>query len=452
MGSFAKNLALLIFINLLWGFIPIPAIGLFSRYSLFTILVMRFLCAGILMFLVAFILALKSNKNNPQMKQEYKIGLRKYLEYMKSPNSKFFNKSQLFYLALLSMFGMTFQIIFFFLALNTLGAAVSMIGFPIGILLIAIYASISGEEDVTPFKILYIALLMVVIWIFYFVYAEQAKASGVEAGYSFFEFLYAPLYGIFLAIFYAGSEKDRYSQAELKVIRHNSNYKLIRMIFKVATIMIFTSVFTIPLVWILSFLPTSESVHTMALQFFADFPKYVSLFSDVDFYIISIGATFVPYVIYFYLEGTWQSSNLAFENWVSILGLLEPVFSLIFGVWLLKEQFMPFGFVMIIILTIAAIIMRYIDETENKIIAIVLIKHKKVHIGDFFKNLYELRDCQSIHTALGPYDFIMEVKLSSQKRFYKLIKQKIPTIFGSALEDLQVLFIEKTIFDRNIEK
>ncbi len=113
---------------------------------------------------------------------------------------------------------------------------------------------------------------------------------------------------------------------------------------------------------------------------------------------------------------------------------------------------MPFGFVMIIILTIAAIIMRYIDETENKIIAILLIKHKKVHIGDFFKSLYELRDCQSVHTALGPYDFIMEIKLSSQKRFYKLIKQKIPTIFGPALEDLQVLFIEKTIFDRNIEK
>jgi drug/metabolite transporter (DMT)-like permease len=441
MASFVKNFALLIFINLLWGFIPIPAIGLFSRYSLFTILLMRFLCAGILMFLVAFMLALKANKKNPKLKQEYKIGFRKYLEYIKSPNSKFFKKSQFLYLALLSMFGMTFQIIFFFLALN-----------PIGILLIAIFASVSGEEDVTPFKILYIALLMVVIWIFFFVYSEQAKAMGADAAYSFFEFLYAPLFGIFLAIFYAGSEKDRYSEAELKMIRHNSNYKLIRMIFKVATIMVLTSIFTIPVVWILSFMPTSESIHAMVLQFFDDFSRYASLFSDLDFIIISFGATFVPYVIYFYLEGTWESSNLAFENWVSILGLLEPVFSLIFGVWLLKEQFMPFGFVMIIILTIAAIIMRYIDETENKIIAILLIKHKKVHIGDFFKSLYELRDCQSVHTALGPYDFIMEIKLSSQKRFYKLIKQKIPTIFGPALEDLQVLFIEKTIFDRNIEK
>ena len=56
-----------------------------------------------------------------------------------------------------------------------------------------------------------------------------------------------------------------------------------------------------------------------------------------------------------------------------------------------------------------------------------------------------------MHTALGDYDFIMEVKVSSQKRMYKLTKQKIPDIFEGELEDMQVIYIQKTVLDKTIK-
>ena len=265
MGNFKRNFALLILINLLWGFIPIPAIGLFSRYSLFTVLFARFLVAGILMFIFAGILMFRSNRN-PKLEPQYKVGIRTYIQYLKNPNPKFFNRSQFFYLIILSIFGMTLHVIFFFLALETLGAAVSMIGFPIGILMIAIYVSATGEEEVTAFKILYISLLLVVIWIFFFVYSEQAKLSDTESTFTFMEFLYAPLFGVFLGVFYIGSEKDRYHTPELKFIRHNPDYKIIRMIFKVATFMIITSVEPCYCL-ILSLFESTETVNTLAFSF-----------------------------------------------------------------------------------------------------------------------------------------------------------------------------------------
>lgn len=402
------------------------------------------------MFIFAGILMFRSNRN-PKLEPQYKVGIRTYIQYLKNPNPKFFNRSQFFYLIILSIFGMTLHVIFFFLALETLGAAVSMIGFPIGILMIAIYVSATGEEEVTAFKILYISLLLVVIWIFFFVYSEQSKISGMESTFTFMEFLYAPLFGVFLGVFYIGSEKDRYHTPELKFIRHNPDYKIIRMIFKVATFMIITSVGTVPIVWILSLFESTETVNTACVQFFEDFSRYGDLLIDPDFLLISLGSTFIAYVLYFYLEGTWDQTSLPFENWVSILGLLEPVFSLIFGVWLLGEEFMELGFVMIIVLTAAAIIMRYIDETENKQIVLILIKYRKGKLRDYFRALFELRDCQAVHTALGNYDFIMEVKVSSQKRMYKLTKQKIPDIFEGELEDMQVIYIQKTVLDKTIK-
>jgi hypothetical protein len=281
------------------------------------------------------------------------------------------------------------------------------------------------------------------------VYSEQAKALQEVTTHEFYEFLYAPLFGIFLAIFYIGSEKDRMTRTELKLHRNNPNYQLIRTIFKLASVMVLTAITTIPTVWFISVLNISDQLNTMSLQFFSDFSRYGTLIIDIDFLIITLGATLIPYLIYFYLEAKWESGNLAFQNWVSILGLLEPVFSLIFGIWLLKEEFMPFAFIIILILTAAAIIMRYIDETENKIIAFILIKEKVINTHEHFKKLFELKDCVSIHSVIGANDFIMEVKLSSQKRFYKLIKQKIPDITGKNLEELEVLFVNKTFFEKS---
>ena len=157
-----KNILFLIIANILWSLIPVIVLGLFDEFSIITIIFLRFFFSAIVLLSLAIIFVFINNKYT----SNERIGFKELFQFTISKNKDFFNLRYIYYIAILGFIGILLQLIFFFLALKYTTISLTMIGFLISIIMVAIFVHKSEKLDL--FKMLYLLVLIfsIVITIF----------------------------------------------------------------------------------------------------------------------------------------------------------------------------------------------------------------------------------------------------------------------------------------------
>ena len=79
-------------------------------------------------------------------------------------------------------------------------------------------------------------------------------------------------------------------------------------------------------------------------------------------------------MLMFLAKVNWRSKNLTYSQWSSILGLIDPMSTLIFSVLLINE-FFPHGYLIIVVVfLIITIVLRYAHEVKNIVQVKILLK------------------------------------------------------------------------------
>ena len=290
-GDLRKKFGLLLFVNILWGFIPWPAEELFANYSLFIVLFLRFLESGILLLITSLFLTTYMNKVNS--KTNIHFGLKNLSEYLINKNKDFFNFPQWSYLIIVALIGFNGMIVLFFIGLKMLGAVVTSIGFLIGLFGCTILNWGLGKEGMSNFKILYLFTLIIGAAILGIAsqFSGQTGNSGTNnliSALSFEGFLITILYGICYAFFLITSSTDRMTNNELHLKRQEPLYEILRTCWKTGIIMLIATLLLIPQLWLLLQLNLPSDILTQCQGFFQQLPTIGSILFSPNVLILTI--------------------------------------------------------------------------------------------------------------------------------------------------------------------
>jgi len=430
-----KNIIYIIIANLLWSLIPVFVSELFKSISIIMIIFLRFFISGIILLLIASLLIYFNNKYFE--KQE--ISLKLILTSIFTRNEKFYNLRYFTYLSLLGFFGVILQIIGYFLALKLTTVSFTMIGFQLSIILIAVYEHGIRLEKLDIFKILYLMILIFCISII--IYVKSQDETGLNTVNLLIGGIYVLFFGLCISFFNIAINKDSYSEAEIKLINKNPNFKIVRMLVKISLIFLNGIAFLLPFMMFIYFFPLEIHLYTEIKLFFNQFANLWSILCNWEMIVLIVFSTIIPYILIFVASFNWIPYNLSYGQWSSILSIIEPIGGLFFGVLFVKEIF-PIGYLIIIIfLLIISILLRYINESRNKINAYILIGQKQGFMKSVQLNLLQLDGVESVRSLIGTHDILVNVKTNSIRDVYHLINEELKIIEG--IETVDVLFIDK---------
>lgn len=158
-----KNILLIISANILWSFVPVIVFGLFDEFSIITIIFLRFFFSAIVLLALALLFILYNNRYS----SNERITLKETFRFVIDKNKEFFNLRYIIFLGFIGFIGIILQLIFFFLALKYTTISLTMIGFLISIIMVAIFVHKSEKLDL--FKMLYLLVLIFSIVIIIFI-------------------------------------------------------------------------------------------------------------------------------------------------------------------------------------------------------------------------------------------------------------------------------------------
>ncbi|MHA1509515.1 MAG: Lrp/AsnC ligand binding domain-containing protein, partial [Promethearchaeota archaeon] len=154
-----------------------------------------------------------------------------------------------------------------------------------------------------------------------------------------------------------------------------------------------------------------------------------------------IFATILPYLLIFLAKVNWKTTILTYSQWSSILGLIDPMSTLIFSVILLNE-FFPHGYLIIIIVfLVITIVLRYAHEVRNIVQAKILLKIKNGSLKLMPIKILKYNGVRKIESLIGRYDLMLHVKVNSFKDFHYLINRKLKNI--DEILAIEVQFVDK---------
>ncbi|MFX1276098.1 MAG: hypothetical protein ACFFBP_04240 [Promethearchaeota archaeon] len=423
-----KHIFYIIVANILWGFIPVVVSGLFATVSVITIIYLRFFTCGIFFLGLALGLIYYNNK----FTSNDKIPLTIFKEFFKERNSHFFNLRYILYFAILGSFGIILQIIFYFLALKLTSIGFVMIGFIIFNIIIAIYQH-GRSEELDIFKILYIVMLLFSIGIIIFVKIFETST------FSILGLVYMIIFSICITFFHIFINKDSYSHKELQIINKNKYYKVVRLLLKLSFMFLIGIGFMFIFVLIFLLIPVEPILTAEISKFFQELFN-PHLFFRWEVLFINIFSTILPYLLIFIAYVNWSPFNLTYNQWSSILTVIEPLTGLFFGVLLINEFFpLPFLIITIFIL-ILSILLRYVHENNIKVNALLLITTKMGVISELPLKLLRFSGINHIDVLFGAHEFLVTVKKSSTKDFYFLNEQLRNF---EEIKKIKILFISK---------
>jgi drug/metabolite transporter (DMT)-like permease len=421
--------------NLLWSFIPVVVYNLFNEVSTLMVIFLRFFISGIVLLVIGLLLIYYNNNftNNKRM------SLGKVLKFTQYRNESFFNLKNIIYFAILGFFGIILQIIAFFMALKTTTIAFTMIGFQISIVIIAFYEHGIRSERLDLFKILYLLILVFSIGIIIFVKNQDPvqETSYITPEGLFFVLLFS----VSLTFLHIGMSREEYDEKEIKLINVNKNYKIIRLLIKLAIIFLIGIILMIPFLLIVSLIPIQSVFNSEINKFFSEFPNLFQIMVRPEVLFLIILATIVPFLLLFLSRIKWTAYNLTYSNWSSVLTVIEPIGAIFFGVLIINEYF-PVEFLMIVLfLLIISILFRYAHESRNKVNALVILNKKQGVLKNLAIELLKLDGVHCVDSVLGTFDLLLNVKTNSIKDFYYLINTQIRNIEG--ITEIKILFINK---------
>ncbi|MFX0004360.1 MAG: Lrp/AsnC ligand binding domain-containing protein [Candidatus Hodarchaeota archaeon] len=430
-----KLLINIVIANLLWSFIPIVVSGLFLEVSIIMIIFLRFLMAGIFLFLLALVLTLYNNRftNNKEIPLKY------LFKNLFRSNRRFYRIKNFYYYWLIGFFGIILHLIFFFLTLKTTSIIFTMIGFLLSIILIAFYDKGVNFEKFDVFKVLYIIMLLftIIILTFIGILGGNLKAKPI----SFNGVVYLLIFSVSISFLYISINRDAFSTDEVKLISKNKYYKIPRFLIKMAVSFFLGTLSMIPFIFVFSILPITNELVYESILFFDQFIDFFAILGRWEILYLIIFSTLIPYILIFTTNTFWKSENLTYTQWSSILNLIDPMGSILFSVIIINEYFPTDVLIITIFLIIITIVFRYAHETKNIVKAYILISLKKGNTKSTILKILKYNGIISINALIGTYDLLIDVKVSSIRELYYLVDKRLKPI--NEVKNVDVLFINK---------
>ncbi len=427
-----KNILFLIIANILWSLIPVIVLGLFDEFSIITIIFLRFFFSAIVLLSLAIIFVFFNNKYT----SNERIGFKELFQFTISKNKDFFNLRYIYYIAILGFIGIILQLIFFFLALKFTSISLTMLGFQLSIVIIAFYEHGNKSEKLDIFKALYLVVLIFSITIIILVKAEQTGITFSSLG-----FLYIIIFTICLAFFHIIVTQDKFGKKEIKLINRNENYKIPRLLIKIS-FMFFAGIgLMFPFIIFLYLLPFQTDLTYEITNFFREIPTIHIILLRWEIIFLILFSTIIPYLLLFIAYAKWSPFHLTYRQWNSILSVIEPIGSILFGVLFNIEAFDTIFLIIVLFLLIMSILLRYIHESTNKVNALIMIKRSKGTMDKLALKLLKNDGVYCVQYLVGTYDMILSIKTNSIRELYYLVNDKIRNLME--IKDIKILFINK---------
>jgi len=427
-----KNILFLIIANILWSLIPVIVLGLFDEFSIITIIFLRFFFSAIVLFSIAIIFVFINNKYT----SNERIGFKELFQFTISKNKDFFNLRYIYYIAILGFIGIILQLIFFFLALKFTSISLTMLGFQLSIVIIAFYEHGNKSEKLDIFKALYLVVLIFSITIIILVKAEQTGITFSSLG-----FLYIIIFTICLTFFHIIVTQDKFGKKEIKLINRNENYKIPRLLIKVS-FMFFAGIgLMFPFIIFLYLLPFQTDLTYEITNFFREIPTIHIILLRWEIIFLILFSTIIPYLLLFIAYAKWSPFHLTYRQWNSILSVIEPIGSILFGVLFNIEAFDTIFLIIVLFLLAMSILLRYIHESTNKVNALIMIKRSKGTMDKLALKLLKNDGVYCVQYLVGTYDMILNIKTNSIRELYYLVNDKIRNLME--IKDIKILFINK---------
>jgi len=427
-----KNILFLIIANILWSLIPVIVLGLFDEFSIITIIFLRFFFSAIVLLSLAILFVFINNKYT----SNERIGFKELFQFTISKNKDFFNLRYIYYIAILGFIGIILQLIFFFLALKFTSISLTMLGFQLSIVIIAFYEHGNKSEKLDIFKALYLVVLIFSITIIILVKAEQTGITFSSLG-----FLYIIIFTICLTFFHIIVTQDKFGKKEIKLINRNENYKIPRLLIKVS-FMFFAGIgLMFPFIIFLYLLPFQTDLTYEITNFFREIPTIHIILLRWEIIFLILFSTIIPYLLLFIAYAKWSPFHLTYRQWNSILSVIEPIGSILFGVLFNIEAFDTIFLIIVLFLLAMSILLRYIHESTNKVNALIMIKRSKGTMDKLALKLLKNDGVYCVQYLVGTYDMILNIKTNSIRELYYLVNDKIRNLME--IKDIKILFINK---------
>ncbi len=428
-----KNIFYIIFANILWSLIPVIVFGLFNEISIITIIFLRFFVSGIILLTIAVLIAYINNRHSSNLP----LRLKDLFKFTYSKNESFFKLRYIYYFAILGFFGIILQLIFFFLALKISSISLTMIGFQIAIIFVAIYEHGAQSEKLDKFKGLYIIILVFSIGIIILVKSQES------ARFSLIGFFYIIIFTLCLTFFQITIDKDSYSKDEIKLINKNELYKVPRLLIKISFTFFMGIILMIPFIFIIYLIPVHTDLTSEIGQFYSDFSNISQILLRWEILFLIFGSTIFPYLLIFIAYAKWSPYNLTYRQWNCILTIIEPIGGIFFGVLFGIDSF-PIEFLVIVLfLLIITILLRYIHESTNKVNAYLLLTKKKGALEGLSLKILKFSGVFSIQSLIGTHDILVYIRTNSFRDFRYLVDEKIRKL--KEIKNIKILFINKII-------
>ncbi|MFX0048564.1 MAG: Lrp/AsnC ligand binding domain-containing protein, partial [Candidatus Hermodarchaeota archaeon] len=227
----------------------------------------------------------------------------------------------------------------------------------------------------------------------------------------------------------------------------NKYYKIPRALLKMSISFISGVIILVPISFLLTIIPIKTDMTQEAISFFNDITVLFDILSRWEIIYLIIFATILPYLLIFLAKVNWRSTNLTYSQWSSIIGLIDPISTLIFSV-LLVSEFFPYEYLIIVIVfLIITIVLRYAHEVRNIVHAKILLKIKKGCLNKIPLKILKFYGVKEIISLIGEFDLMLHVKVNSFKDFHYLINRQLKP-FDEIL-DLKVQFVDKIVDKTN---
>ncbi|HMF33718.1 MAG TPA: Lrp/AsnC ligand binding domain-containing protein, partial [Candidatus Lokiarchaeia archaeon] len=364
------------------------------------------------------------------------FSMKVFFQYLRSPNRDYRNLSQLSYFTILGGIGITLQIIFFFYSFKFLGVVVTVIGFPISLLLVTIFS----RETMDFFKGIYLAVLVIATILIGVGRFDVAADSLMNpAGW-----LSLIIFTLSMTFLMNQMVRDPLNPWETElIIKTHSFYKILRPLIKTGCMFLIAAAFAFPIAGLFMLFPATSVFQQDAAKFWGQLSDLGPLFISSQGFFLIFGATVIPWSIFFVTQAYWDRESLPFDTWGSILAILEPLGSIFFGVLIIQEQFpLIYLFVVMLLLTLS-ILLRYVHETSDKVLAYVGVRLVPQQEKQVYEDLFHLKDIITIYSVVGDFDLILFVRAMNVLEFNKLVREKLQSNPG--IEQVDSFLVEDVL-------
>jgi hypothetical protein len=315
-----------------------------------------------------------------------------------------------------------------------------MIGTLFSIVIIAFYEHGTKSEKLDVFKTLYLIMVIFSIIIIILVKTSQTGYEFTTNG-----IIYLIIYIMFLTFFQISIDREHFTKDEITLINKNHNYKIIRLFLRLSIIFFMGIVIMFPTFLILNFLPVRTDLTLEINQFFMELANTPTNLIRWEIMFLIIFSTITPYLLIFIAYSRWNPYDLTYAQWISILTVIDPIGSILFGVLFGIEVFPLLYLSIILFLLGASIFLRYAHESKNLVNAYIILEYKSGMMENLELKLLKLEGVYCVESLLGTYDVLLKVKTNSIKNIYYLKNTGIKSIEGIKPDSIKILFVDKIL-------